>query len=462
MTQEISGSPAVAAGTSESIEDERRGIYFGYYLIGAAFIAQFVSVGSQNYVVGAFLKPMTTELDWSRSEFTIARTLGQVVMAFTGFFIGAYVDRNGGRKLMLIGIVALSASLYALSYTQELWQWILLNGLALTFGAALIGNLVVNVTLSKWFVARRGLAVGLASMGVSFAGVALTPAMTWVVDDWGWRTAWRVLAIGSAALIVPVSFLMRRAPEDYGLRPDGMSSSQAAGGMGARATADFDTSMTRKQATRTVAFYLLVLAFGMFGVTIGVMLLQTIPFMTDAGYSRGFASFMITVASIPALLSKPIWGVLIDKTDAKKLAAASALVTGVSMIVITLSVQSNADLWIYVGFLLLGFGWGGMIPLQEVIWATFFGRRYLGSVRSAGLPYSLILGAGAPLLVSIYFDRVGNYDGALYFIACMNIASAVLLMFIPRPDRSGPPAAPGEPALDPVVPVPLAGASLTG
>ncbi|MEX0782302.1 MAG: MFS transporter [Dehalococcoidia bacterium] len=426
--------PVSAAGV-------RPRIYYGYWLISAAFVAQFVSVGAQNYVIGAFLKPMTTDLDWTRSEFTISRTVGQFVMAFTGFFIGARVDRNGGRALMLVGITILASSLFALSYTESLWQWIVLNGLALTAGAAMIGNLVVNVTLSKWFVEKRGLAVGLASMGVSFAGVALTPAMTAVIDEWGWRAAWRVLGIGSAILIIPVAFVMRRAPEDHGLHPDGKSAEQVAAGMGAKASADFASSMTRQQALHTPAFYLLVLAFGLFGVTIGVMLLQTIPFMTDAGYSRGTASLMITLASIPALISKPFWGWAIDKTDAKRLASISAFITGIALIVITLAVHVTADPVVYFGFFLLGCGWGGMIPLQEVIWATFFGRRYLGAVRSAGLPFSLVLGAGAPLIVSIYFDRVGNYDGALYTVACLNLLAAILILFLPKPSRGdGPPS----------------------
>jgi len=244
-------------------------IYYGYWLIGAAFVAQFVSVGSTNYVIGAFLKPMTSDLGWSRSEFTLSRTLGQFVMAFTGFFVGAYVDRHGGRRLMLAGIAILSTSLFLLAWTETLWQWVLLNGLVLTAGAAMLGNLVVNVSLSKWFVEKRGLAVGLAAMGVSFAGVALTPAMTLAIDAWGWRDAWRVLAAGAAVLIVPVAFVMRRAPEDHGLHPDGKSAEQVAAGHAQRASADFAASMNRREALGTTSFYILVIAFGMFGVTIG-------------------------------------------------------------------------------------------------------------------------------------------------------------------------------------------------
>jgi len=170
-------------------------------------------------------------------------------------------------------------------------------------------------------------------------------------------------------------------------------------------------------------------------VTIGVMLLQTIPFMTDAGYSRGTASLMITMSSIPALLSKPLWGYAMDHWDPKKLASAGALLTGISMMVITLAVNAGADPLVYTGFFLLGCGWGGMIPLQEVIWASYFGRRYLGAVRSAGLPVALVLGAGSPLIVSLYFDHVGNYNGAFLTVAVLNMAAAVMLLFIPKPGK---------------------------
>ena len=126
--------------------------YFGYYIVGAAFIAQFVAVGAQNYVVGVFLKPMTDDLSWTRAEFTAARSIGQVAMIFVAFFIGSHVDRHGGRRLMIIGGVILGASLFALSFVQELWQWLVLNGLVLTAGSAMVGNLVVHITLSKGFV----------------------------------------------------------------------------------------------------------------------------------------------------------------------------------------------------------------------------------------------------------------------------------------------------------------------
>ena len=170
------------------------------------------------------------------------------------------------------------------------------------------------------------------------------------------------------------------------MNPDGRTNEQMQGVAGQRAAADFANSLTRREAVRSRQFYMLVFAFALFTVSIGVMLIQTIPFMTDSGYSRSTASLMITVTSIPALISKPIWGIFIDRTEPKRLCSLSAVLTGGSLTLIVWTVHNGWDPAVWMSFFLLGIGWGGMIPLQEVTWASYFGRRYIGAVRSAGLP----------------------------------------------------------------------------
>ena len=414
-------------------------IYYGYYLIAAAFVAQFISIGTQNYVLSAFMAPMLDELGWSRFDFTVPRTIGQAVMAFVGFFVGAHVDRLGPRRFMLAGTCILGVSIYAHAFVQTVWGWWLVNGLALTTGAALLGNLVVNVTLAKWFVELRGSAVAWAAMGVSFAGVLITPGITWGIDVVGWREAWKWLALFAVSSMVPVVLIMRRAPEDHGLHPDGKSDDQVASGQAQRAADDFSRSMTRSQALRTTSFYALAFAFGLFTMGIGVMLLQTIPYVTDAGIPRVNAALMITVASIPAMLTKPVWGYFIDRMDApRRLASLSAAITGIAIAVIVYGQSQSSLVWLYVGYTGLGMGWGGLIPLQEVIRAGYFGRRYLGSIRGVALPITMVMGASAPLLSSYYYDVVGNYNGAILVIAGLNIASAVMILLVPRPASHEP------------------------
>ncbi|MDP6377498.1 MAG: MFS transporter [Pseudomonadales bacterium] len=408
-------------------------IYYGYWLVGAAFLAQFVSLGIYSYVLSAFMVPMIDDLGWTRAEFTLSRSVGQLMMAATGLVVGGYVDRVGGRPLMLIGATIMSVALYMHSHVGELWQWVVLNGVVLTIGCAMIGNLVVNVTLAKWFVERRGQALAWSAMGVSMGGIIITPLVVFWIDSIDWRTTWQLLALCTALIMYPVALMMRRVPEDHGLHPDGKTAAQVAAGQALAAQADLARSLTRGQALRTWTFYALVLAFGLFSINIVVVLLQAVPLLTDAGFTRNDGAFCILVASIPALVSKPVWGFFIDRWPAQPLAAVSAAFTGLSLGAIVLAVEATDLSLIYVGFFCLGIGWGGMIPMQEVIWGSFFGRRHLGAVRSVGLPFSLLLGAGAPLLVSYYHDLMGTYFGALMAVAVLNVSSGVMLAFIPGP-----------------------------
>jgi MFS family permease len=105
------------------------------------------------------------------------------------------------------------------------------------------------------------------------------------------------------------------------------------------------------------------------------------------------------------------------------------------MLMIVFSVQARSELWEYIAFFVLGVGWGGMIPMQEVIWASYFGRRHLGAVRSAALPFSLLLGAGGPLAVAYYYDVAGNYDGAFLIVGGMSIVAAALILALPAAAR---------------------------
>ena len=265
-------------------------------------------------------------------------------------FIGARVDKLGGRPIMLIGATILCASLIAHAWVESLWAWWVLNGVVMTIGCAMIGNLVVNVTLSKWFVLNRGKAVAWAAMGVSFGGIILTPWITWTVDTVGWREAWYHLAVFVAIFTYPVALMMRRTPEDMGLYPDGLSASQFSEGQGAQAAAEDRNAFTRGQALRTASFYGLVVAFGFFSIHIIVMLLHTIPYLTDNNFSRNQAAMAMIIASIPAMTSKPVWGYLIDRMKVKPLAALSACVTGVALLMIVFAVDSGRLVLIYAEF----------------------------------------------------------------------------------------------------------------
>ena len=423
--------PVAQPGT---VTRRRPKIYYGYYLVGAAFIAQMISAGTQTYVSGVFLVPMTEEFDWTRSQFITGQTVGRFLTAFIGLFIGGLVDRGYARRLMFGGAAIIGLSVFLTSFVTELWQFIFLRGVLLVFGSAMVGNLVVNVTLSKWWVERRGRMIGFSSMGVSAAGVFLPLLLTPIVDDYGWRAGWRVLAVVAWVLLFPAAALMRGTPEEKGLNPDGRSDEEMASPAGDRVRADFTNSLTRREALRTAAFYQIVLAFGVSGVGLGTILTTTIPFTTDAGFSRSTAALMLSLCvALPAALCKPIWGLAMDYANPKLLAASSFIVAAIGVVIVVLAAELGDVAILATGFVMVGWGLGGQIPIQEVIWGSYFGRRYLGAVRSAALPFALFLGAGGPQAVQIYYDHVGNYNGALYVVAGLWLLAAVLVIMVRKP-----------------------------
>lgn len=424
-------SPATAPPPGSAAKQPR--IFYGWRLVGAAFVGVFVSAGAFSYVSGAFLDPMREDLGWSSAEYLYGQTVSQFMMGFAGFFLGTYIDRYGSRPLMLIGAVILCSSLIAMGFVEELWHWVLLRGIVATIGAAMIGNLVVNVTLAKWFVEQRGRAVGWASIGVSMAGVVLPPIMTWYIDEWGWRAAWQALGVGSLILVVPAALVMRREPEDMGLHPDGKTDAEMASGQGAAALADFANSLTRSEALRTSALYLLVLSFGFGTIGLITMIVIIIPYLTDSGFERGTASLMLTLLAIAAAVSKPLWGWMGDNWQDRFAAAVSFLTNTVGMFILIAGVAAGSTPIVAVGSFTVGWGIGGQIPLQETIWASYFGRRYLGEVRSATLPVAMLMAASGPILVAAYYDRTGDYAPAMYAIAGTWALAAALILIVKHP-----------------------------
>ncbi len=414
---------------------KRPRLFWGYYIVGGALIANMISTGAQNSVAAAFLSPMTKDLEWTRAEFTYGLTVSRLVAAGAGIFIGVWVDRYGGRRLMFIGAIILSVTTFMSGWVTEIWQWVLIRGIVLTVGASMVGNLVVNVTVSKWWVEKRGRMIGFAAMGVSLAGVVFPLLSAFLIDEFGWRAAWRLLAVLSIAFVIPVSMIMRRAPEDYGLYPDGRNDEEMKGRAGAVQAADFNNSFTRSEALRTPALYLIVLAFGLGGVGLGTMLLQTQAFLTDQNYSVAVAAGLSSLMSFFALISKVGWGWMADRIEPKRLAAMSFVLSGCSISAVVFAAEARSMIPLAISFAAVGWGFGGQIPLQETIWGSYFGRRYLGSVRSVAMPIALFIGAGAPLFVSWYYDTVGNYHGVFLGIGALWFAAAGIVLLVRRPKK---------------------------
>jgi MFS family permease len=407
-----------------------RPVFYGWYIVGVAFVSTAMAAGIQTYSMGAFLKPMTEELGWSRTDISLGQTVSTVVGGMIAFAVGPMIDRRGARGLMVAGAIAGGLGYMALGLVQEVWHYYLVRGGLITLGAAGMGSGVVNIAVANWFVRMRGRAIAIGAMGLSLAALILPVASTWLIGQMGWRWSWVVIGVSVWIVVTPIGwFVMRRRPEDHGLLPDGGPVRVAAS---QTAPAEPEQRWTRQEAARTPALWLLIVGFGLSSMGMSAMLLHLIPYLSDKGFSAGQAAAGFGMIGVAGLISKPLWGLALERFPPKACALAEFLLMGAG---ITLILRIHDEATMYAAILVFGLGIGGVVTVQEVVWADFFGRLTLGTVRSVGRPFGIVTSAAGPVFAGAAYDLRNSYEIAFIVFIAANVLAAALILAIPKPTK---------------------------
>ncbi len=416
--------------------------FYGWYIVGVGILVNIAGTFAFSSTLSIFLKPITDELGVSRGVFSLIRTFEIGVAAMIVPVLGPWIDRHGGRGVLVLGVLMESAGLLLSSLVQSFWQFALIRCSLVIAGEALLGSLVINVTIAQWFVRKRGRAMGIANLGTGIAKLAIPLCAAWLFVVVGWRSTWALFGVVAPLLVVaPALILMRRRPEDIGLRPDGdapLPGSKPAQTSGSAAAAGPPSVMgeapwTRVEALTMPTFWLLVVTFGIASVGIAGLNLHLFSYVTDIGHSPLIAaSFMSTIA-LTQLGSTLIWGMLADRFDIKKVSCVQFLIQGTGLVI---AISNTQVQHLYLGFFLYGTGLAGSFVLREVIWANFFGRTSLGTVRGLSLFFSnLFAASGAPFFGFLH-DRMGSYTVSFTIFSCALFTSAFLVLLAKPPTKS--------------------------
>jgi sugar phosphate permease len=413
--------------------------FYGWYIVGVGILVNIAGTFAFSSTLSIFLKPITEELGVSRGAFSLIRTFEIGIAALIVPLLGPWIDRHGGRGVLVLGALMEGTGLLLSGLVQTFWQFVLVRCSLVIAGEALLGSLVINVTIAQWFVRKRGRAMGIANLGTGIAklGIPLCAASLFVLV--GWRSTWAIFGIVAPVLVVaPALIFMHRKPEDIGLRPDGEPPLQNLDKLfmgGETPTSErrpnhAETRWRRSEVMRLPSFWLLIFTFGIASVGIAGLNLHIFSYVTDIGYSPLVAaSFMSTIA-LTQLGSTLIWGMLADRFDVRKVSSVQFLIQGVGLVI---AISSADILLVYAGFFLYGTGLAGSFVLREVIWANFFGRASLGTVRGLSLFFShLFAASGAPFFGFLH-DRMGSYSLSFTIFSCALFTSSLLILLAKSP-----------------------------
>lgn len=421
-------------------------IFYGWYIVGAAFLANISCAFFLSSTLSVFLKPITLDLGVSRGIFSLLRSGEHLLYALMAPWVGAKLDRYGPRGMMVAGAILSAIGFLLLGWVYSFWQFASVRMTLMAVGHALVCYFVVNVTVARWFIRMRGRALAISHLGHGIAKVAISAILGWLLTFIGWRQVWTLFSgLVVVLAVIPVAIFMRRSPEDIGLHPDGeviyepTDSPLHAQGPTARLGEgpEPDVYWTRKEVRQTSTFWLIILVFGMVDVGVTGLNLHVVSYVSDLGFGVIEAALTMTVIAGTQTVSGLLWGIVGERVSVRKIISFLFVMEAVG-----LYVAANAqDLsTIYLGFLFYGLGLGGVQVLEEVMWANYFGRVSLGMVRGAALQIVLLFGVCGPPFFGFVNDYTGSYAISFYLFMTMLLVASALTLTIRRPRHPRMPA----------------------
>ena len=414
--------------------------FYGWSIVAVGFLSHVACAFHMSSTLSVFLKPLTEDLAVSRGLFSLLRSGEILIGAAMAPLVGPLVDRYGGRWLMAGGALVAGAGFILLSQVSSYWQFLVLRWTLITIGGVFMCHMVVSVTISRWFVRRRGRAIAIASLGQGLSKVFI-PVVTATLFVWvGWRWTWAIFGLITLILIVvPALIFMRRSPEDMGLKPDGDEVPDERAGATATGKRDSSASAVAADATAwswrevigTDTFWIVCFIYGMANIGIAGLNLHVFAYVTDIGFSPLVAATVLSIIASTQLGSTLIWGFVSERMEIRR---SSMLMFLVQAFGLTVVIATSAVAPLYAGFLLYGIGLGGGWVLQEVVWAHYFGRVSLGTVRGLGILVTHAFGAaGAPFFGFVH-DLTGSYSSS-FMAFVVALVMAALLSLVVRPPR---------------------------
>jgi MFS family permease len=412
----------------------RAGIFYGWRIVAVCFITHCLNVGTVFYSFSVFFHPLSVEFGWTRAQTSWGFSLSAVLGAFYAIVMGRLVDRYGPRPVQLVGAAALAAGDVALAGTRSLLSYYLAMGLPVALGSAALGPVSSNTAVARWFVRRRGTALGIATAGLSMGGVIFVPLTQYFIDTIGWRHSFLALAAIVVCAAPPVALWMRRSPESMGLLPDGEPSHVTPVEIGL-VEREIERSVSPRDAVRSREFWLIAFAFGLTVSGLSAILIHQIPFLLDEGVSPRIASWVLGGTAAVGVIGKLGFGTLIDRFDQQKviLGCFALQALGVSLLFFPIS---PALLALYV--VLYGYAMGGNATLQATIVGECFGRAHYGAIAGRMSPIIVTLQAlGVPFVGWIH-DRTGSYQVAFLIVLVTTAIAAGAIATLGRHRRTEP------------------------
>ncbi|HEX6383572.1 MAG TPA: MFS transporter [Anaerolineae bacterium] len=409
----------------------RSPVFYGWVIVGAGTLGFIMTSPGQTYAVSIFIEHFIGDLGISRSLVSTLYTAGTLVGSLALPVLGRLIDRKGPRLM-----VAVIASLFGLAC---IYMGFVTSAVTLGLGFLAIRmfgqgglGLVSQYVINQWWVRRRGTIMGISGLGLALLGIGGFPTLiNHLITGYGWRLTYPLLGGMVLLVMVPLGVtLFRNQPERFGLLPDGGPSLPA--GLVNEPSVP-EENWTPAEAMRTLAFWVVTLGVAAIAMLSTGLFFHMVSIFSDNNLSAAQAAYVYAPIAVTTAVVNLASGVLVDRISLRILLAIALLFQALSLWMAQ-SLDTVALAVIYG--IVLGATSGLMRTVSSVAWATYFGRRYLGSISGTASTILIAGSALGPVPLGLARDVFGSYNLALQAFMFLPLLLGAASLFTGRPQKA--------------------------
>lgn len=422
--------------------------FFYGWLILAGSLGSLGLTYSVMYSFSVFYVALLEEFGWGRGEAAGVYSVFLIVNGVGAMAAGLLSDRFGPGRVIAGGGALLAVGLIICSRLTELWQFYLSYGVLVALGVSVAGWTACVTIVNRWFSARLGLALGIASAGIGVGIMVVVPLIQFLISTQGWRAAFIWLAGIVFLGLLPIGLIVLRGrPEDLGqqvdgARPDTASSATSADKQPAhRGMEVVDAEWAGRDwtvgtAARTVRLWLLAAVKLLGGIATQMIFVHQVVYLVDGGYDRMLAAYVVGLIGFLSVGGKILWGWAADNIgrELTYTLGCVAMVLAVGLLGLAQVVPSTGLLYLYAVVFALGYAVSA--PLWPIVTSDLFAGRHFGSIYGFITLFSGFGNALGAWLGGYVYDLTGSYAIAFGVAVLGKLASAGALWIVaPRKVR---------------------------
>jgi MFS family permease len=413
----------------------RAPLHYGWIVAGATFLSSLIMAGTVG-APGIFIIPLQQEFGWSTSDISAALAIRFFLFGIMAPFAAALMNRYGVRRIVLIAQAIVAACLIASIWMTSLWQLLLLWGVGVGIGTGMTALVLGATVATRWFVARRGLVVGVLTASVATGQLIFLPLLTSLAVAYGWRAALIIVCIAVACAALVMLLVMRDRPSDVGLLPYGhegppppvppVPASVTGAAFGAL-----------RDAAKTKTFWVLFGTFFICGAsTNGLIQTHFIPMCVDFGLTQTSAAGLLAAIGVFDFIGTIASGWLADRYDNRWLLFWYYGLRGLSLVFLPFTDFTFFGLSIFAVF--YGLDWIATVPPTVRLTAQTFGTERANLVFGWIFAGHQMGAAIAAFAAGFSRTMLATYLPAFFVAGALCIVAAMAVLLIEQRRQAAP------------------------